>query len=61
MRSDKLNLPIQCQPVPRALVSQVTAADTQAGGVQPSQIDACGNLRGLAQQMCYATQYGVSI
>jgi len=29
-------------------------------GVEASQT-ACDNLRGLARQMCYATEYGVSI
>ena len=60
MKSEKLNLPLQCQPVPRDLVIQAATADRRAG-VQPSQIDVCGGLQGLAQQMCYATQYGVSI
>jgi hypothetical protein len=60
MRSHKtsMQLPVQSQPVERDLVS--SAAVDGAGGIQPSQ-DACANLTGLAQQMCYATEYGVSI
>jgi hypothetical protein len=58
MISEKLKLPVQSQPVQRDLVSQ--AATTQVG-VQPSQVDVCDSLRGLAQQMCYATQYGISM
>jgi hypothetical protein len=60
MRSHKtsMQLPVQSLPVERNLVS--SSAINGANGIQPSQ-DVCAHLTGLAQQMCYATQYGVSI
>lgn len=52
-----LRLPVQNPPVSR---NPVTSAswDSRAG-VAASQT-VCDNLTGLAQQMCYAVEYGVS-
>jgi hypothetical protein len=58
-----MNPPIQSPPVSRQPViqqGQGAAAQTSQAGVTPSA-SACNNLRGLAQQMCYAVKYGVSV
>jgi len=53
-----LYVPVQSHPAVRNLVN--IGAAVSSDGLQPSQ-DVCANLRGLAQQMCYATAYGVSV
>ena len=51
-------LPQQSPPISRD--KQREEAHLSQSGVEASQT-ACDNLRGLARQMCYATEYGVSI
>jgi hypothetical protein len=55
-----LKLPDQNAPVIRTLTSQghQTGGETGAG-VEPAQTR-CEGLTGLAEQMCYATLYGIS-
>jgi hypothetical protein len=53
-----LRLPAQCPPVPRELVAGF--GRESGGGVEVSQT-ACDRLTGLAQQMCYAVEYGISM
>jgi hypothetical protein len=60
-----MNLPIQSPPVSRQILSGQNqdagaAAQNSQEGVTPSATP-CDHLRGLAQQMCYAVKYGVSI
>ena len=58
-----MNPPIQSPPVSRQPLvnqSQGAAAQSSQAGVTPSA-SACDHLRGLAQQMCYAVKYGVSV
>lgn len=57
--SRKLELPIQSPPVVRS--SLANQPHLHPGGVVPAQTDVCGDLTGLAQQMCYANYYGVSM
>lgn len=51
-----MHIPVQSPPVERNLVN--TGAVGSSDGIQPSQ-DVCADLRGLAQQICYATVYDV--
>lgn len=54
-----MNLPLQAWPVtrdPRLVLGKPALGST---GVTAAQ-SACDNLTGLAQQMCIATEYGVS-
>jgi hypothetical protein len=59
-----MNLPIQSLPVTREIVARepqnMSAQDGSQPGVLASQT-ACDGLTGLARQMCYAVEYGVSI
>jgi hypothetical protein len=54
-----MNLPVQSAPVVRGLVSQGGRTGESGTGVEASQ-SACDGLTGLAQQMCYALEYGIS-
>lgn len=52
-----MNIPPQCPPVQRDVVmGQARLNDT---GVEAAQ-DPCASLPGMAQQMCYEMQYGIS-
>lgn len=50
-------MPPQNPGVPRELVT--ARGDHDAPGIGPSQT-VCDHLTGLAQQMCYAVEYGVN-
>lgn len=53
-----LRLPVQSPPVSRELAGgHGRECD---GGIEAAQT-ACDRLTGLAQQMCYATEYGISM
>jgi len=55
-----MNLPVQAPPVmrdPRLILENPYLGES---GLQASQ-SICDNLTGLAQQMCVAAEYGVSI
>jgi hypothetical protein len=54
-----IKLPIQARPVHRDGWT-APAAREPASGMQAAQSE-CSDLRGLARQMCYAAQYGVSV
>ena len=50
--------PVQARPVVRGLrAGPATGASTGSGVV--ASANRCQNLTGLAQQMCYATVYGI--
>lgn len=51
-------LPAQSPPISRD--NLMGEARLSQSGVAASQTD-CDNLRGMARQMCYATEYGISI
>ncbi len=53
-----LRLPVQSPPVSREFVTG--QGHQNAAGVEAAQ-SVCDNLTGLAQQMCYATEYGVDM
>jgi hypothetical protein len=53
-----MRLPTQSLPVRRDLLA--SASRLSGTGVQPAQQDVCQNLTGLAQQICYATYYGIA-
>jgi hypothetical protein len=58
-----MNPPVQSPPVSRQpVMGQAQSATNQASqtGVTPSA-SRCDKLTGLAQQMCYAVKYGVSV
>lgn len=55
-----MNLPPQAKPVSRSLHLPSQTAVTGSDGVTAS-LSACDNLRGPARQMCYGTQYGISV
>jgi hypothetical protein len=54
-----VRLPIQSRPVHRDDWTIPSACET-ARGVEAAQ-SLCTDLHGMARQMCYATQYGVSV
>jgi hypothetical protein len=54
-----IRLPTQSPPVGRDLLARESRLGSN--GLQPAQQDVCKNLRGLAQQICYATYYGIAI
>jgi hypothetical protein len=54
-----IRLPVQSPPISRESRAEEAHLSQQAG-VEASQT-ACDGLRGLARQMCYAVEYGVSI
>jgi hypothetical protein len=54
-----MNLPMQSPPVTRNLL--VVQGRLNTTGLNPSETDVCGDLTGLAQQMCYATYYGIAM
>jgi hypothetical protein len=52
-----MKLPPQCPPVQRSLpMSQAYLKDAGIGAAQ----DPCATLPGMAQQICYGLQYGIS-
>jgi hypothetical protein len=53
-----IRLPIQSPPISRD--NRREEAHLSQYGVEASQT-ACDGLRGLARQMCYAVEYGVSL
>ena len=53
-----LTLPPQALPVRRD--EPLPARSDNAPGVEAAQ-SACSGLKGLARQMCYATNYGISV
>jgi hypothetical protein len=53
-----IRLPVQSPPISRD--NRIAKAHLSQSGVEASQT-VCDGLRGLARQMCYAVQYGVSI
>jgi hypothetical protein len=59
-----MNIPRQSPPVTRVIVARepenMSTQDGSRPGVVGSQT-ACDSLPGLARQMCYAVEYGVSI
>ena len=55
-----MKLPPQSYPVVRNLFAEGVHLNG-ATGAQASQGNACANLTGLAQQMCYATRYGIAV
>ena len=59
-----VKLPTQSPPISRDLLMhgghQNGAGVEASGGVQAAQT-VCDRLHGLARQMCYATEYGVSV
>jgi hypothetical protein len=55
-----MNLPPQAEPVARTLLLPGQTPATGGDGVTPAK-SACDNLTGLARQMCYGTQYGISV
>jgi hypothetical protein len=55
-----MNLPPQAEPVTRTLLLPSQTPVTGGDGVTAS-LSACDNLTGLARQMCYGTQYGISV
>lgn len=57
-RRPTFTLPIQARPVHRDEYDLVW--DESEGGVEAAQ-SRCSHLTGLARQMCYASQYGVSV
>ncbi len=52
-----MQLPVQSSPVRRELLT--TDFLVCDAGVEPSQ-SVCDNLRGTAQEICYALEYGIS-
>jgi hypothetical protein len=52
-----MQLPVQSPPVYRELL--LNQFQLGEGGIEPSQ-SACDSLTGMAQQMCYALEYGIS-
>lgn len=54
----RLRLPIQSPPVSRELTAR-QGYESDAG-VEAAQ-SACDKLTGMAQQMCYALEYGVNM
>jgi hypothetical protein len=58
-RRTTISLPIQARPVSRDDWTGQPTEDTHGGVVAARS--RCSYMRGLARQMCYATQYGVSI
>ncbi|MQA02534.1 MAG: hypothetical protein GEV07_07360 [Streptosporangiales bacterium] len=57
-RRSTVALPVQARPVNRDHYD--LAWQESEGGVEAAQ-SRCSHLRGMARQMCYATQYGVSV
>jgi hypothetical protein len=55
-----MNLPVQAPPVTRDPRLILETSYLGGSGLTVSQ-SICDNLTGLAQQMCIATEYGVSI
>jgi hypothetical protein len=53
-----IRLPVQSPPISRD--NRMEEAHLSQSGVEASQT-VCDGLRGLARQMCYAVEYGVSI
>jgi len=53
-----IRLPVQSPPISRD--NWMGEAGLGHSGVEASQT-VCDGLKGLARQMCYATEYGVSI
>jgi hypothetical protein len=53
-----VELPIQSPPICRELLTTSTTLSGNAG-VEPSQ-SVCDGLTGMAQQLCYALEYGIS-
>ena len=51
-------LPVLAPPVDRRADLAAVIADTS--GVVAAQ-SSCSNLHGMAQQMCYASEYGVTV
>ncbi|MGH3921747.1 MAG: hypothetical protein ACRDTT_02535 [Pseudonocardiaceae bacterium] len=59
-RRTAINLPIQARPVSRDDDWVGPPTQDPHGGVEAAR-SRCSSMRGLARQMCYATNYGVSV
>lgn len=59
-RRDGITRPIQAPPVARDERGEAASSTGVERGVVPAQ-SACSGLPGMARQMCYASQYGVSV
>lgn len=57
-RREGIRTPIQAPPVARD--ERGEAASSTGVGVLPAR-SACSGLPGMARQMCYASQYGISV
>lgn len=56
-----MNIPIQSPPINRGLLNDHRNLGRPEGiGVEAAQ-SACDQLTGMARQICYALEYGVSI
>jgi len=54
-----LKLPAQVRPVDRHTLSSSSQGGRDTVGIEPAI--RCRDMHGLAQQMCYATRYGIQI
>ena len=51
-----MHLPLQARPIRRDEQGREEAASAGTGGVEAA---GCGNLTGMARDLCYAEQYGI--
>lgn len=59
-RREGITPPIQAPPVARDERGGAASSTGVERGVQPAR-SACSGLPGVARQMCYASQYGMSV